>query len=254
MGTGWIAPLITLTAMEVVLGIDNIIFITILAGKLPPERQALARRLGLLAALGTRILLLFSLTFLLGLTAPLFYLTDLGIPEEWLRNLVGERYPEVNKVSWHDLILLGGGLFLIGKATYEIHERLEGPGGKTEVRPAGGLGLVLVQIAVLDIVFSLDSVITAVGMANERWIMITAMVIAVGVMMLFSGPIGTFVHRHPTLKILALSFLILIGVLLVVEGTGLHVDKGYIYFAMAFSVAVELINLRVRKHAAPGRG
>jgi predicted tellurium resistance membrane protein TerC len=242
----WIAPLVTLTALEIVLGIDNIIFIAIVAGRLPAEQQGKARTLGLALALGTRLLLLLTLTWILGFTAPVFYLSSLGVPEDWLA-------PGMDAISWRDLILIGGGLFLIGKSTSEIHHKLEGADAEHGATGSTttALGWTLVQIAILDIVFSLDSVITAVGMAQELWIMVTAVVIAVGVMMLFAGPISNFVHRHPTLRMLALSFLILIGVMLVAEGFEQHIDRGYIYFAMAFSLGVELLNLRLRRRAAP---
>lgn len=265
----WLIPLLTLTAMEIVLGIDNIVFIAILAGRLPAHQQAKARTLGLGAALVTRILLLFSLSWLLGLTTPVFHLTDLGIPEAWVasdvpvphtaephsgESEVGHAAPaelhDVNGISWRDLILLAGGLFLIGKSVTEIHHKIEGVGSEHAVTEHPSMASVLVQIAILDIVFSLDSVITAVGMAKQLWVMVAAVIVAVGVMLWASGPISAFVERHPTLKILALSFLILIGVLLVAEGIGTPVNKGYIYFAMAFSLIVEMINLKVR---APGR-
>jgi predicted tellurium resistance membrane protein TerC len=239
----WFLPLLTLSVMEIVLGIDNIIFIAILAGKLPPEQQPKARQLGLMIALGTRLLLLFTLSFILGLTAPLFHLSDLGLPFE-----IAE---EADAISLRDLILLAGGMFLIAKSTFEIHDKLEGPEDKKVAKVSGRFGAILVQIAILDIVFSLDSVITAVGMARQLWVMVVAMIIAVGVMLVFAGPISDFVHRHPTLKILALSFLILIGVMLVAEGLGQHINKGYIYFAMAFSVVVEMLNLRLRARATP---
>jgi predicted tellurium resistance membrane protein TerC len=240
----WIFSLVTLTAMEIVLGIDNIVFITILAGRLPVEQQTKARQLGLAVALGTRLLLLLGLFWVLHhLTTPLFHLTSLGVPADWVQD------DKLNEISWRDLILIAGGAFLIAKSTFEIHHTLE---SKDEPHLAGGrgrFGWTLVQIALLDIVFSLDSVITAVGMARELWIMIVAMVLAVGVMLIFAGPIGRFVHRHPTIKMLALSFLILIGVLLVAEGIEKHINRGYIYFAMIFALAVELLNLRVRKVA-----
>jgi predicted tellurium resistance membrane protein TerC len=240
----WIVALLTLTAMEIVLGIDNIIFIAIVAGRLPAGQQERARRLGLALALGTRLLLLLALSWLLGLTRPLFRLSDLGVPPDWLS-------PGLNEVSWRDLILIAGGLFLIGKSTYEIHGTLEGSGEEHVPRGGGGLAWVLVQILVLDVFFSLDSVITAVGMARQLWVMVAAMVLAVGVMLVSAGPVSRFVHRHPTLKMLALSFLILIGVMLVAEGIEKHIERGYIYFAMAFALVVELLNLRLRKRAAP---
>ena len=225
----WIS-LLTLTALEIVLGIDNIIFISILAGKLPPEQQKKARQLGLSLALITRVLLLLSLTWLLSMTRPLFTLPILD-----------------HGVSGRDLILLIGGLFLIGKSVMEVHEKLEGEDGgvagpKTRVSFAG----VITQILLLDIVFSLDSVITAVGMADQVGVMIAAVVIAIVVMLIFAGAIGEFVERHPTIKMLALSFLILIGVTLVGESLGQHIPKGYIYFSMAFALGVEMLNLKLR--------
>lgn len=224
----WIA-LLTLTVLEIVLGIDNIVFISILAGRLPHNRQARARTLGLSIAMLSRILLLLSLTWMMRLTAPLFA-------------VLGHDF------SGRDLILLAGGLFLIWKATREIHERLEGePLAEDTGAAAATMGGVLAQIALLDLVFSLDSVITAVGMANQVGVMVAAIVIAVGFMMFAAGPVSGFVERHPTVKMLALSFLLLIGVSLLVEGIGQHVSKGYIYFAMAFSVFVEVLNLRARK-------
>ena len=228
----WIS-LVTLTGLEIVLGIDNIIFISILAGKLPVEQQAKARQTGLALALITRIALLASIAWMAKLTTPLLTFLSHG-------------------VSGRDLILIIGGLFLLVKSTTEIHEKLEGhDGGHNPVKAAAKFGAVLVQIMLLDIVFSLDSVITAVGMAQHLAIMITAVILAMGVMLLAAGSISDFVNRHPTLKILALSFLILIGVTLIAEGTGAHVPKGYVYFAMAFSFGVEMINLRMRKKAQP---
>jgi predicted tellurium resistance membrane protein TerC len=225
--------LATLSLLEIVLGIDNIVFISILSAKLPPEQRARGRRIGLALAMLTRIALLLSLSWVMRLVDPLFSI--LG------RSLSGK-----------DLILLGGGLFLIGKATFEIHERLEGPehGPDPGSAKAGFAGIV-VQIMLLDIVFSLDSVITAVGMAQQIWVMITAVVLSVAVMMLFAGAVGDFVERHPTIKVLALSFLILIGVMLVGEGLGQHIRKGYVYFAMAFSLGVELLNMRMRRGRHP---
>jgi predicted tellurium resistance membrane protein TerC len=242
--SGIVIPLVTLTAMEIVLGIDNIIFLAIVAGKLPPHQQPKARRLGLIAALGTRLLLLGTLSFILGLTAPVFTLPD------WpLLNTL-----EAREISWRDIILLAGGTFLIGKSTFEIHEKLEGSRGEERITQTGGaarFGMVLLQIAVIDIVFSLDSVVTAVGMVESLWVMVTAMLIAVGVMMIFAETIAHFVSRNPTIKILALAFLILIGVLLVADGLGQHIDKGYVYFAMAFSLVVEAVNIRMRKKIDP---
>jgi predicted tellurium resistance membrane protein TerC len=223
----WIA-LLTLTALEVVLGIDNVIFISILAGKLPVGQQSRARRLGLGAAMVMRILLLLSIAWIIKLTAPLF--TVLG-----------------QEISGRDLILLVGGLFLLGKATFEIHDKLEGEEGHAAKKVAASFVAVIVQIMLLDVVFSLDSVITAVGMVDEVAVMIAAVVIAVAVMMLAAGPISGFVERHPTLKILALSFLLLIGMSLVAESLDRHIPKGYIYFAMGFSVMVEALNLRIRR-------
>ncbi len=228
---GWVA-LVTLTVLEIVLGIDNIIFISILAGKLPQQERARARHVGLSLAMFIRILLLLSITWVMGLTRPLF-------------SVVGR------DVSGRDLILLIGGLFLIAKSTREIHEKLEGEEGETSTGRAASFASVIAQILVLDIVFSLDSVITAVGMASEVAIMIAAVVIAVGVMLVSAGGIGAFVERHPTVKMLALSFLLLIGVSLIAEGAGQHIPKGYIYFAMGFSVFVEMVNIRVRAKAVP---
>jgi predicted tellurium resistance membrane protein TerC len=224
----WIA-LVTLLALEIVLGIDNIVFISILSGKLPEEQRARARSLGLALAMITRILLLLSLSWIIRLTAPLF-------------SVLGQ------EVSGRDLILILGGLFLMAKSTHEIHTKLEGEeehGGPARRRAV--FGWVIVQILLLDIVFSLDSVITAVGMVSEIGVMITAVVLAVIFMLVFAGPISAFVERHPTIKMLALSFLILIGVTLILEGLHRHIPKGYIYFAMAYSVGVEMLNLRLRR-------
>ncbi len=223
----WIA-LLTLTVLEIVLGIDNVVFISILAGKLPQDQQAKARRIGLGLAMIMRIVLLLSLTWIIKLTAPLF-------------TVLGE------EISGRDLVLIIGGLFLIAKSTREIHERLEGEEGEASVRVKPSLLSVLLQIMVLDIVFSLDSVITAVGMADDLGVMVTAVVIAVGFMLVFAGPVSDFVDRHPTVKMLALSFLLLIGLALIADGLNQHIPKGYIYFAMAFSVSVELLNLRMRR-------
>jgi predicted tellurium resistance membrane protein TerC len=227
----WIA-LVTLTVLEIVLGIDNIIFISILSGKLPEHLQARARSVGLAAAMIMRILLLLSIAWIIGLTRPLFEVLDF-------------------EVSGRDLILLAGGLFLLGKATHEIHDKLEGEGGSEVARIAPSFGSVIAQIMLLDIVFSLDSVITAVGMAEDVMVMIIAVVIAVGIMLLAAGPISEFVERHPTVKMLALGFLLLIGMSLVAEAFGQHIPKGYIYFAMGFSVFIELLNLRARSAREP---
>jgi predicted tellurium resistance membrane protein TerC len=228
----WIS-LLTLTLLEIVLGIDNVIFISILAGKLPEHQQAKARKLGLSLALITRVLLLMSLTWIMGLTRPLFTLPIMNQP-----------------ISGRDLVLLLGGLFLIWKSVREVHEKLEDEDGHaTKGRAIASFSAVIVQILLLDIVFSLDSVITAVGMANQLWVMVTAVVIALGVMLAFAGTISDFVNRHPTLKMLALSFLILIGVTLIGEGLGFHIPKGYIYFSMAFAFGVEMLNLRLRSKA-----
>jgi predicted tellurium resistance membrane protein TerC len=223
---GWIA-LLTLTVLEIVLGIDNIVFISILAGKLPAHDRERARKIGLSLAMFIRILLLLSISWVMGLTRPLF-------------GLFG------HDVSGRDLILLIGGLFLLAKSTHEIHNNLEGEEGHGGGKAAASFGATIVQILLLDIVFSLDSVITAVGMADDVSIMIIAVVIAVGVMLFASGSISAFVERHPTVKMLALSFLLLIGVSLVADGFGQHIEKGYIYFAMGFSVFVEMINLKMR--------
>jgi len=229
----WIS-LLTLTALEIVLGIDNVIFISILAGKLPPKEQAKARKLGLMLALVTRILLLMSLSWIMGLTKPLFTL------------------PVMNEeISGRDLVLLLGGLFLIWKSVKEVHEKLEAEDGHmTKSLARVSFSAVIVQILLLDIVFSLDSVITAVGMANQLWVMVTAVILAIGVMLAAAESISHFVNRHPTLKMLALSFLILIGVMLVAEGLDQHIPKGYIYFSMAFAFGVEMLNLRMRARQA----
>ena len=224
----WAIALLTLTVLEIVLGIDNIVFISILVGKLPADQQDRARIIGLGLAMFMRIGLLFTISWIIGLTAPLFEIAGM-------------------EFSGRDLILIGGGLFLLGKATFEIHDRLEGEEhGSVAIAGAASFTSVIAQILALDIVFSLDSVITAVGMAEDLWVMVTAVVIAVGVMLISSGYIATFVNRHPTVKMLALSFLLLIGMSLVAEGLDFHIPKGYIYFAMGFSVFVEILNLRIR--------
>ena len=228
---GWIA-LLTLTVLEIVLGIDNIVFISILAGKLPPAQRERARKVGLMLAMLMRVALLLSITWVMRLTNPLFEVFSQAI-------------------SGRDVILIVGGLFLLAKSTHEIHDKLEGEEGHASARVAPSFNAVIVQIMLLDMVFSLDSVITAVGMAEDVVVMIAAVIIAVGVMLVSSSAIGEFVERHPTVKMLALSFLILIGVSLMAEGLDQHIPKGYIYFAMGFSVFVEMINLRVRGKAEP---
>jgi len=229
---GSLIALLTLTVLEIVLGIDNIIFISILAGKLPKDQQNKARLIGLSLAMITRILLLFSIVWIMRLTLPLF--TVLG-----------------QEISGRDIILIAGGLFLLAKSTFEIHDKLEGEEGHISAKAAKSFGSVIVQILLLDVVFSLDSVITAVGMANNIVIMILAVVIAVGVMMASSKSISDFVEKHPTVKMLALSFLLLIGVSLIAEGLEQHIPKGYIYFAMAFSIFVEMLNLKMKAKTKP---
>jgi predicted tellurium resistance membrane protein TerC len=224
--------LVTLTFLEIILGVDNIIFISILSGKLPPTQQAKARRTGLLAAMGMRILLLMSIAWIVRLTAPLF-------------SVFG------HDISGRDIIMIGGGLFLLGKATLEIHERLEGEEAHGEVKVTPSFGAVITQIMLLDIVFSLDSVITAIGMADDVSIMVAAVILSVAIMMVAAEPVSAFVSRHPTVKVLALSFLLLIGLSLMADGFGVHIPKGYIYFSMGFSVFVEMINLRVRGSKSP---
>ena len=227
----WIA-LVTLTVLEIVLGVDNVIFISILSGRLPKAEQPKARRLGLLGAMVTRIALLFSITWMMRLTAPLFAVFG-------------------REISGRDLILIAGGLFLLAKSTHEIHDKLEGEEGGRAVKGRVSFANVIGQIMLLDVVFSLDSVITAVGMANHLAVMVAAVVLAVAVMMVSAEPISRFVDRHPTVRMLALAFLLLIGLALVADGLGQHIPKGYIYFAMGFSVFVEMINLRVRPRAEP---
>ena len=267
----FVLGLLFLTLMEIVLGIDNIVFITIVSSKLPPDQQPLARRLGLIFALVTRLMLLASLYWVVHAAQfSLFELTSIGIPDsiisaisggasiggghgaqaiELPAEIVAERFKEVNEISWRDIVLLFGGAFLIGKSVYEIHD--EFGEGEHEVNVKSKMfWSVIVQIAILDIVFSLDSVITAVGMVDEIWVMATAIILAVVVMLVFAEPISHFVESNPTLKILALSFLILIGVMLVAESAGAHMDKGYIYFAMFFALIVEIINIRIRRKPA----
>jgi len=227
----WIA-LVTLTLLEIVLGIDNIVFISILTSRLPKHQQARGRTIGLALALLSRVALLFTISWMIRLTAPLFA-------------IFGQEF------SGRDLILITGGLFLLAKSTHEIHNRLEGEVDQDSARGSASFTSTLIQIMLLDVVFSLDSVITAVGMAQHLGVMVTAVVIAVGFMMVSAGAISSFVHRHPTVKMLALSFLLLIGVTLIAEGFGQHIAKGYIYFAMAFSLLVEMLNLKARRKTAP---
>ena len=227
------AALLTLTVLEVVLGVDNVIFISILSSKLRASEQERARRVGLTLAMFMRIGLLLTLSWIIGLTAPLLIIAG-------------------NELSGRDLILIAGGLFLLGKSTLEIHELLEGDEAHATTRRAASFGSVIAQILALDVVFSLDSVLTAVGLAEQLWVMIVAIVVAVAIMLVSSGYIAAFVNKHPTLKVLALSFLLLIGMSLVAEGLDVHVPRGYLYFAMAFSVFVEFLNMRVRaRHAKP---
>lgn len=238
----WIS-LATLTVLEIVLGIDNIIFISILAGKLPQEQQAKARTLGLCLALFTRILLLLTISLIARAKDPIFYVA--------FTNFSLTAFAGGHGVSIRDLILLGGGLFLIYKSVHEIHEKLEGEDGEKTVKGGMTFNQAIVQILILDIVFSLDSVITAVGMASQVWVMIVAVILSMCVMLAGAGAIANFVEKHPTIKMLALSFLLLIGVALVGEGTHHEIPKGYIYFAMAFSVAVEMLNLKMRGAKKP---
>ncbi|GIK98605.1 MAG: membrane protein [Alphaproteobacteria bacterium] len=223
----WLS-LLTLTTLEIVLGIDNLVFIAVLVEKLPETRRATARRVGIALALISRLVLLSAIAWIIGLTAPVF-------------DLFGHAF------SWRDIILIGGGLFLLYKGTVEIHERLEGQEGESSAKVQATFAAVVTQIAILDIVFSLDSVITAVGMADHLWIMVTAVIVAVIIMLVASGPVSSFVSRHPTVKMLALSFLLLIGMTLVADGFGFHIPKGYIYAAMGFSVFVESLNLLSRR-------
>jgi len=242
----YMVAFVALSAMEIVLGIDNIVFIAVLVGRLPEAQRAKARQLGLLLALVTRILLLLTISWIVRLVDPVFHLSSLGLSGAWL----GE---EVDAVSWKDIILAGGGLFLIWKSVHEIHKKVEGTEDERALVVHAGFGTVLIEIALFDILFSLDSVITAVGMVKPTTtgllVMIGAVVVAMMVMLVFAGKVSEFIERHPTLKMLALSFLILIGVMLVAEGVGTHFDRKYIYFAMAFSLLVELLNLRMRTKA-----
>ena len=230
---GWVAFL-TLAALELVLGIDNIVFISILVGKLPAERRKKAYRIGLGLALVSRVLLLLSISWVMGLTAPLFTVLS-------------------KVISGRDIVLIVGGLFLVAKSTHEIHDKLEGVEGERSTKAFGSYGAVLAQIVALDVIFSLDSVITAVGMVNKVGLMVSAIVVAIVVMMFFAKAIGDFVHRHPTVKMLALAFLLMIGVMLIADGLGHHIPKGYIYFSMAFSLFVEMLNLRAGHRERPVR-
>jgi predicted tellurium resistance membrane protein TerC len=239
----WILPLVTLTLMEVVLGIDNIIFLSILVSALPPERQRVARIIGLGLALGARLVLLLGIRFVMGLATPVFHWSSLGfVPDVWVEN------HHVDAVTGRDLVLVIGGAFLVGKSVIEIHKKTMG-GEEAEVaakaKRASFMG-VIVQIVILDLVFSLDSVISAIGMVQEVWIMVVAMIVAVLFMAVFAGKVSAFIERHPTFKMLALSFLVMIGVVLFIEGMGTHVGKGYIYGSMAFALIVEVLNMRAR--------
>ena len=245
---GSLLALSMLTGMEIVLGIDNIIFLSILLGSLPPARQRPARFIGLALALGARMLLLLGIRYVMGLETALFHLSSLHVvPESWLHDA------RVNVVTGRDLVLFGGGLFLITKSVLEIHKKLEsdeGGGASGTPRKPGSFASVLAQIVVLDLVFSLDSVISALGMVQEVWIMIVAMTIAVAFMAFFAGAVSRFIEQHPTFKVLALAFLVLIGLVLIAEGMGTHIHRAYVYVAMAFSMVVELLNMRVRSMRA----
>ena len=251
--------LVALAAMEIVLGIDNIVFIAILTDRLPEAKRSSGRRIGLSIALVMRIGLLLGISWVMSLTSPVFAWTDIGAPDAWFEVAANASFPDheaerleqVRNVSGRDLILLLGGLFLIFKTVKEMHEQISGEEHITGIRKPITFMAALVQIALLDLVFSLDSVITAVGMVDDVRIMIGAVIIAIGVMVVFADRVSNFVSDHPTLKILALSFLLLIGVMLLAEGAGTHVEKGYIYFAMAFSVFVEFLNMKVRSKSEP---
>lgn len=245
-----VIALIALTVMEIVLGIDNIVFISIATGRLPREQQALARNMGLGLAMGMRILLLLFISWIVGLKAPLFTWEGIGVPVHQLEQLWNEEEEahsgEINEVSVRDLILLVGGLYLLWSSVREIHHKVTGLQEGSHEPAAASFRSVVTQIVLLDVVFSLDSVLTAIGMSKDIWVMVTAVVLAVLVMLAFSGIVSGFVERNPTVKILALSFLLLIGVLLISEGLGTHFDKGYVYFAMFFALAVEGLNLRMQ--------
>lgn len=240
----WVAPLLTLTAMEIVLGIDNIVFLSILVGALPEERRAAARRIGLSLALGARLGLLFGIKWIMGLDTPVFHWSWLGfVPELWIEN------HHVDAVTGRDLVLLCGGLFLIGKSVTEIHKKTMGGEEEEVASKAKGasFGAVIFQIIVLDLVFSLDSVISAIGMVQQIWVMVVAMLVAVLFMAVFAARIAAFIEQNPTFKMLALAFLVMIGVVLFAEGFGSHVPKGYIYVSMVFALVVELLNMRARR-------
>ena len=246
----WIIALLMLTGMEIVLGIDNIVFLSILVASLPSEQRKRARYVGLSLALGARMLLLLAIRYVMGLETPLFHLSSLGvIPHAWLRN------SRVDSITGHDLVVFGGGMFLIVKSVLEIHKKLEGAdedgvGREKKKRAPGSFAGALAQIVALDLVLSLDSIISALGMVRQVWIMIVAMTIAVAFMAFFAGTVSRFIETHPTFKVLALSFLVLIGVVLIAEGMGTHIHRGYIYVAMAFALGVELLNMRVRRRRA----
>ncbi|MEX2173604.1 MAG: TerC family protein [Pirellulaceae bacterium] len=246
-----LVALVALTAMEIVLGIDNIVFISVVSNRLPLEQQKRARQIGLLLAMGMRIVLLFGISYVVKATEPLFSIDQLPLPTALTAWLTG--HVEINEVSWRDLILLVGGLFLIRSSVIEIHNKTEGEDHDHESAKKATFGRVIAQIVMLDAIFSLDSVLTAVGMAESLWVMVTAVVLAVGVMLVFAGTVSAFVEKHPTVKMLALSFLLLIGVMLVAEGIGSHIEKGYIYFAMGFALLVEVLNLRVKARAKAKR-
>jgi predicted tellurium resistance membrane protein TerC len=250
MTTENIIALLALSAMEIVLGIDNIVFLSIISGKLPKEQQAKARKIGLALALILRLLLLFTISHLVKLIKPIFSWSDIGVPITWIEKIASGRrlegIEEINGVSWRDVILIVGGFFLIAKSVLEIHDKMEGAAHDRKVKVSGFIS-VIAQIAMIDIIFSLDSVITAVGMAKSIVVMSVAVIIAMLVMFIFAEPVSKFVEKNPTIKMLALSFLILIGVMLLAEGVGTEIERGYIYFAMAFALVVEMLNLKVRK-------
>lgn len=239
--------LVALTAMEIVLGIDNVVFISVTSAKLPPEQRKRAQQVGLLVAAGMRILLLLTISWIIGLVEPIFSFSQFGFPAEWNEWLTG--HEEFNEFSWRDLILLVGGLFLIRSAVLEIHHKVEGQHEVIDEALRPTFAGVIAQIALLDLIFSLDSVLTAVGMAESIWVMITSVILAIIVMMIFASSVSAFVEKHPTVKMLALSFLLLIGVMLVAEGIGTHIEKGYIYFAMGFALLVEALNLWAKRNA-----